>query len=53
MFDNLVLIAIVITLMWLASFGIYIYTSRQHQDLQQDVESLRKQLGGGSEESEH
>ncbi|MBE2199552.1 MAG: LapA family protein [Anaerolinea sp.] len=44
MFDNLVLIAVVIILLWLASFGFYLYTSRQHRDLQQAVESLKRQL---------
>ncbi|MCA9958979.1 MAG: hypothetical protein R3E31_24275 [Chloroflexota bacterium] len=44
MFDNLVLIAIVVTVMWLASFGFYLYTSRQHRTLQQEVNALKRRL---------
>ena len=45
MFDNLLLIAIVTIVVWLATYGFYLYTSRQHQDLQQSVDALKRQLG--------
>ncbi len=46
MFDNLVLIAVVVSIFWLASFGLYLYSSNQQKKLQQDVESLQHDLDG-------
>lgn len=44
MFDNLLLIAIVTIVVWLATYGFYLYTSRQHQDLQHTLDELRQHL---------
>lgn len=44
MFENLLLVSIAITVFWLLSYGLYWYSSNQHQDLQQDVEALRRDL---------
>ncbi len=44
MFENLLLVAIGMIIIWLASFGLYLYSSNQHKDLQQDVESLQRDL---------
>ncbi len=44
MFDNLLLITIVIIVMWLGMLVYYLTTSRQQGDLQQNIESLRRLL---------
>lgn len=44
MFENLVLIAIVLIAVWLGSYVLYLYSSNQHKVLQQDVESLQQDL---------
>jgi len=45
MLDNLAMIAIVLIVLWLAAFAFYIYTSRQQQDIEEDLEALKKMLG--------
>lgn len=50
--DNLVLIAVIIILMWLAAIGYYIYLSRQQRDLADEIRRLREMLGQGQEEGE-
>jgi len=45
MLDNLSVIAIVLIVLWLAAFAFYIYTSRQQQDIEEDLEALKKMLG--------
>lgn len=52
MFNNLVFIAVVISILWLASFGLYMYTSRQHRDLQQEIEALQRRLSVGKKKDE-
>jgi len=49
MFDNILLITIVIIIMWLGMLIFYLSTSRQQGNLQQSLESLRRQL----DKSEH
>jgi preprotein translocase subunit YajC len=44
MFDNLVLIAVVIMILWIGVLAYYLVTSRQQKDLQEDIESLREML---------
>ena len=44
MFENLLLIAIVIMIMWLGVMAYYLVTSRQQTDLQKNIESLRDRL---------
>lgn len=44
MFDNLLLIAIVIMIMWVGVLAYYLITSRQQADLQKDIEFLREML---------
>lgn len=46
MFENYLLIAIVIIILWVAGFAFYLFTSRQQRDLEDEVEDLRKMLGG-------
>lgn len=45
MFENLMFVAIVVSVLWLASYGIYMYTSRQHQDIAQNIDTIEKMLG--------
>lgn len=45
MFDNLTLIAAVVIVFWLGVFAYYMITSRQQQNLQQDIEELQQMLG--------
>ena len=44
MFENLTLIAVVISILWLASFALYLYSSRQQKDLLQDIDTLQHML---------
>lgn len=44
MFENLLLIAVVIMIMWVGVLAYYLITSRQQTDLQKDIESLREML---------
>jgi uncharacterized membrane-anchored protein YhcB (DUF1043 family) len=41
---NLTLIAIVVTVLWLVSLGLYLHSSRQQRKLQTDIETLQKKL---------
>ena len=50
--DNLVLIAIIIILLWLAAIGYYFYLSRQQRDLADEIQKLRDMLGSRQEEGE-
>jgi hypothetical protein len=50
--DNLVLIAVIIILMWLAAIGYYIYLSRQQRDLADEIRRLREMLGKSQDEGE-
>ena len=49
---DLLLIAILVTVLWVGSLGFYLYTSRQQRDLQAGIESLQELLGneGSAEE---
>lgn len=41
MFDNLVLLAVIVLALWLGSLGLYLYASRQQQDIEKELKSLR------------
>ena len=45
MLDNLSVIAVVLIVLWLAAFAFYIYTSRQQQEIEEELEALKKMLG--------
>jgi preprotein translocase subunit YajC len=51
MFENLILIAVVIMIMWVGVLAYYLITSRQQADLQKDIESLREMLDEGDTQS--
>ena len=44
MFDNLLLIAIVIIIMWVAVLAYYLFASNRQIDLQENIEALNKML---------
>lgn len=44
MFENLLVVAIIAMVLWLASYGIYLYTSRQQQDIARDIEAVEEML---------
>ena len=44
MFENLTLVIILITILWLGAYGFYLYTSRQQKDIVDDLERLNKKL---------
>jgi hypothetical protein len=50
MFENLLLIAVVIMILWVGILAYYLVTSRQQTDLQKNIESLREML---DEEDNH
>ncbi|MBK7896195.1 MAG: hypothetical protein WAS33_01740 [Candidatus Promineifilaceae bacterium] len=44
MFENLTLLIVIIALFWLGAFGYYLYTSRQQNDIANDLDRLNKKL---------
>ena len=50
MFENLLLIAVVIMILWVGILAYYLVTSRQQTDLQKNIESMREML---DEEDNH
>lgn len=44
MFDNLMVVTIIIVVIWLAFIGFYLYTSSQQRQLQKDIESLEEMM---------
>ena len=47
--SNLTLLAIAITLLWLAAFGYYLYVSRQQRGISDEINQLREQLEDSDE----
>ncbi len=50
--DNLTLVAILIIVLWLAAIGYYFYTSRQQDNISDELDELREMLGDENESSE-
>ncbi len=44
MFENLTLLIIIIFLFWLGIFGFYLFTSRQHKNIGDDLNRLHRKL---------
>ena len=42
--ENYLLIAIAVIAIWVASFGLYLYTSRQQRDLQEELDAVKQSL---------
>jgi hypothetical protein len=52
MFDNLLTVAGMIAIFWIACFVFYMFTSRQQKSIAADIEQLKGQLGPESGEGE-
>ncbi len=44
MYSNLLIVTAVIIALWLGATAYYLYTSRQHESLEQEIESLHEML---------
>ena len=44
MFDNLMNIAAIVSVMWMGLIGFYVYTSRQQKEIREDIEALEELL---------
>jgi Na+/melibiose symporter-like transporter len=44
MFENLTLVIIFIVIFWLSAYGFYLFTSRQQENIVDDLERLNKKL---------
>jgi len=44
MFENLTLVIVIITVLWLGAYAYYLYTSRQQKNIADEVEQLQKKL---------
>jgi hypothetical protein len=44
MFDNLIVVAIIIIVFWLGALAYYFYVSRQQNELGEEIGKLREQL---------
>ena len=44
MFENFTVIVAIIIVLWLGGFGVYLYTSRQQQDLTTQIDDLKRKL---------
>ena len=44
MFENLTLVIILIVILWLGAFGYYLYTSRQQNEIVDELEKLNRNL---------
>lgn len=45
--DNLTLLALFIIVVWLATLAFYFYTSRQHNDIREELDEVRALLDEG------
>ena len=45
MWENLLLITLIIFVLWVAGMALYLYSSREQQALQEELEQLRRMLG--------
>jgi len=52
MFENLMVIVAIVVILWLVGFAVYLYASRQQQDLTAQIEDLRQLLNGEGEDAE-
>lgn len=51
MFENLILIAVVIMILWVGTLAFYLVTSHQQTDLQENIESLQSMLDESDNQS--
>jgi preprotein translocase subunit YajC len=50
MFDNLIVVAIIVIVLWLGAMGYYFYVSRQQSELKEEIDKLREELDSTDEE---
>lgn len=53
MFENLIVIVAIVVILWLIGFAVYLYASRQQQDLNAQIEDLRHLLNAEGEDAEY
>lgn len=51
MFENLTLLVVIIALFWLGAFGYYLFTSRQQNNIADDIERLNRKLDQSEEQN--
>jgi hypothetical protein len=42
--DNFVLVAVIVSVLWIAAIAFYFYTVRQQRDIVEDIDELRDKL---------
>lgn len=52
MFENLMVIVVIVVVLWLAGFGAYFYATRQQQNLSGQIDELKKKLDGEGKDAE-
>lgn len=52
MFDNLMIVSIIIAIFWIACFVFYMFTSRQQKDIAGEIDKLNQQLGDDPEKTQ-
>lgn len=50
MFSNLLLVTVIVFVLWLVAMGYYLYSSRQQESLEEQVESVQKLLDDSSQD---
>ena len=50
MFSNIVLVTVIVFVLWLVAMGYYLYSSRQQESLEEQVESVQKLLDDSSQD---
>ena len=45
MFDNLMLIVVLVTVLWLGAFVYYFMLSRQQEDIAETIDQIQQKLG--------
>lgn len=51
MFENLMVIVVIVVVLWLIGFAIYLVATRQQQDLMSQIEDLKKILDAEGEDA--
>ena len=51
MFENLMVIVVIVVVLWLIGFAIYLVATRQQQDLMSQIEDLKEILDAEGEDA--
>lgn len=49
---SLLTIAIIVSILWLAIYGFYLYTSQQQERLEDEIERIERKLNADSHEAQ-